>query len=188
LAFACYSLAMHPEEQEKCYQEIKGLVQKDEAITYTHIQRGMPYVDAVMSETLRLYPPAVRFDRTCQEDYQLTDQVRIPKGSILCVPVYAIHHSSENYEDPEKFDPERFLVKEKRNTNPFAFLPFGYGPRNCIGMRFAQLEFKLALSNVVRRFRIEPCAKTEPMPVELSTTSLLKAKNPIRLNFKRREE
>jgi len=67
----------------------------------------MPYMEAVLSETLRLYPPALRFDRECQQDYQLTDRVIIPKGATVVVPVYAIHHSAENYEDPEKFDPER---------------------------------------------------------------------------------
>lgn len=67
----------------------------------------MPYVEAIMSETLRLYPPATRFDRACEKEYQLTDQLKIPKGAIVMVPVYAIHHSTDFWEDPEKFDPER---------------------------------------------------------------------------------
>lgn len=89
-------------------------------------------------ETLRRYPPAVRIERKCVRDYKLpgTDNVVVKKGSIAVIPVYAIHLDEEYFPDPEKIDPERFSPENKGKIPPYAYLPFGVGPRNCIGRTF----------------------------------------------------
>jgi len=156
-----YLLALFPEVQEKCYQEVLDTV-GHEKVTYGHTQNKLPYLDAVIAEALRLFPPAVRFDRQCKEEYELSPGVVIPKGAIISVPVYVIHHDEEHWPEPEKFDPDRFSPEEKAKRNPFTYLPFGYGPRNCVGMRFAQMEMKMILANAISKYKFLPCDKTEP--------------------------
>lgn len=86
------------------------------------------------TETLRFYPPAPITDRACTQDYLLpgTDTL-IKKGSAILVPIMEIHHDERYYPEPEKFDPERFSAENKGKINTYTFLPFGQGPRNCIG-------------------------------------------------------
>jgi cytochrome P450 len=84
--------------------------------------------------TLRFYPPAPMTDRGCTKDYKLpgTDLI-IKKGHAVAVPIIGIHHDERYYPNPEKFDPERFSSENKHKINPYTWLPFGSGPRNCIG-------------------------------------------------------
>jgi cytochrome P450 family 3 subfamily A len=181
LTWVAYMLALNPEEQEKCYEEIKSVV-GNEQITFDHIQHRLPYLEAVIAETLRIFPPAPRFDRNCQEEYKV-DGFTIPKDSAVSIAAYVIHHDEENYPDPERFLPERFSPEEKAKRNPLIYLPFGYGPRNCIGMRFAQMEMKLILANVIRKFKFLPSDKTESYPPKFKNDGLLGALNPISLKL-----
>ncbi|KFM62610.1 Thromboxane-A synthase, partial [Stegodyphus mimosarum] len=101
---------------------------------------------------MRIYPPVYLFtNRYAVEDVQY-NELRIPKGMLIQAPVYLIHHDPEFWPDPEVFDPERF--NKKPNSDGITYLPFGVGPRNCLGMRFAQLEAKLALAHIIYNFRI----------------------------------
>ncbi|CAL4227292.1 unnamed protein product, partial [Meganyctiphanes norvegica] len=89
--------------------------------------------DMTISETLRLYPPAPRVDRTCTKDYTLPGTgITIPRGQKVIIPIYSIHHDPRNYSEPDKFDPERFSPENKKQRSPILYLPFGAGPRNCI--------------------------------------------------------
>jgi len=97
----------------------------------------------------------------------------LEKGQLVNIPVYAIHHDEQYYPDPEKFDPERFSPENKSKLMPYSFLAFGQGPRNCIGMRFAVTEVKVAISHLVRNFRLEPSKKTL-IPMEFSQATSLK--------------
>ena len=92
----------------------------------------LEYVDMVIDETLRLYPPILRIDRVCNEDYTYKDKF-IPKGCLWNLCIWALHHDEKNYPDPVRFDPERFSPDRKKSRNIYAFMPFGIGPRNCIG-------------------------------------------------------
>jgi len=85
-------------------------------------------------ETLRYYPPAAALERKCTKPYQLPDsEVTVEKGSIVVIPVFAIQCDPKYYPEPEKFDPERFSPQNRSKIHPCAFMPFGAGPRNCIG-------------------------------------------------------
>ena len=105
-------------------------------------------------ESLRKYPPASTLTRICETDYKIegTDYF-IPKGCDVQIPVYAIHHDPDIYPDPETFDPERFTAEETAKRNAFAFLPFGEGPRNCIGLRFGMMQSRLGLATVLLNFK-----------------------------------
>jgi cytochrome P450 family 6 len=115
-----------------------------------------------LTETLRKHPPIGILTRNSSKDYKIpgTDQV-IPQGKTIMIPVYGIHHDANIYPDPEKFDPERFSPEEVQKRHPCAFLPFGEGPKNCIGLRFAYLQSKLGLVKVLMNYKWTLDAKTQ---------------------------
>ncbi|XP_015912964.1 cytochrome P450 3A24-like [Parasteatoda tepidariorum] len=162
LAFSTYHLALNEEVQEKLIKELDdALIKNDGKMTYEVIQ-NMKYLDNVISETLRISPPATRLERKANEDYTLDDTgIIIPKGTVITVPVYALHKDPKYFPEPEKFDPDRFTPEEKAKREPFTFMPFGAGPRNCVGMRFALVEVKVCLAYVLSHFRIKRCPETK---------------------------
>ena len=126
----------------------------------------MPYLEMCILETLRMYPFVVVTDRICGKDITIKG-VKFQKGILVNIPILAFHYDPLIYPDPEKFKPERFTAEEKAKRSPFHFMPFGYGPRNCIGMRLALLEAKLAVAHIVRKFKLLPSEKTQiPIKVE----------------------
>lgn len=87
-----------------------------------------------IAEVLRKFPATSRLERVCAKEYRSPDiGLVIPKGALVAIPLNSIHHSKEFYENPDKFDPEHFSPEKKATRNPYAFMPFGMGPRNCIG-------------------------------------------------------
>uniref|UniRef100_A0A914WYR2 Uncharacterized protein n=1 Tax=Plectus sambesii TaxID=2011161 RepID=A0A914WYR2_9BILA len=186
LHFALYLLALHPEIQDRVVDEINTVVGEAKEISYDHIGK-LTYLEQVISETLRMFPPAPRIDRACTKETTVNG-VTIPKGCIVSIPVWVIHHDPEIYPDPETFDPERFSPEEKASRDPLTFLPFGYGPRNCIGMRFAQLELRMALAYLLKNFKFTPCEQTEKMPIKLNLVGLTKTASPILLTVEKRNE
>ncbi|KAM7427258.1 Thromboxane-A synthase [Porites harrisoni] len=176
LSYVTYCLALNPEVQEKLIKEIDDAVGDNETPDYNVVQ-NLEYLDMVICEALRLYPPAPRFGRLCNESCTLNG-VKFVKGSIVLVPVYHIHRDPEYWPDPEKFDPERFSKEAKQKRNPYCFLPFGTGPRSCIGMRFALMEAKIALVYLLKRFRFQRSADTE-VPLQLEAPITMSPKNGI---------
>ncbi|CAO2630636.1 Cytochrome P450 3A1 [Lemmus lemmus] len=120
----------------------------------------MEYLDMVLNETLRLYPNGLRLDRVCKKDVEING-VLLPKGSVVVIPVYALHHDPQYWPEPTEFRPERFSKENKGSINPYVFMPFGNGPRNCIGMRFALMMMKLAITKVLQNFSFQPCKETQ---------------------------
>ncbi|XP_076348290.1 cytochrome P450 3A19-like [Tachypleus tridentatus] len=99
-------------------------------------------------------------NRDTDEDYQ-RDDFKIPKDTVIQIPVWHLHHDPEIWSEPYEFKPERFLPENKKDIHPMAYQPFGSGPRNCVGMRMAQLEAKLVLARFLRAYKIVPSEKTE---------------------------
>ncbi|XP_071514189.1 cytochrome P450 3A24-like isoform X1 [Panulirus ornatus] len=180
LSFLSYCLALHPDIQQKCMQEIDSVLEKYEGeITYEAISE-MTYLDMVFAETLRLYPPAPRVDRTVTKDFTLPGTIiTLQKGQKVTIPIYSIHRDPNHYSNPEKFDPERFSQENKANRAQMAYLPFGSGPRNCIGMRFALMEAKVAAVYLLQEFAFLPCKKTQVPIVIEQRSGLLKAQDGV---------
>lgn len=152
LAFTTYLLAKHQDVQENLYQEIKELIERGQKLEYATVNK-LPYLDKVLCESMRVYPPVHLFtNRFAVEDVQYGD-IQIPNGTLIQAPVHLIHHDPEFWSEPEIFDPERFNTKP--NAEGITYLPFGVGPRNCLGMRLAQLEAKLALAHTISKFRLK---------------------------------
>ncbi|CAF0802744.1 unnamed protein product, partial [Didymodactylos carnosus] len=161
LSFFMYALAVNPHVQEKVFQEICSVCIDENGmndISYEKIGQ-LHYLDAVINETLRMYPPVTRFDRESSVPCELGGYM-LPTGTIITVPVYWLHHDPDVWENPEQFIPERFYSSEKLKRDPLYFVPFGIGPRSCVGMRFAIQTVKLAIVQCLYQFEICTCEKT----------------------------
>ena len=160
LTWAWVSLAQHPEVEAKLHAELDSVLQ-GELPSLEHVH-NLPYTDMVMKETMRLYPPIPEFGRQAQADVQLGDYA-VSAGTIIIVPVYAVHHDARWFDDPDTFRPERF-AKDAAALPKFAYLPFSGGPRVCIGNSFAQMEAVLLLATLAQRYRLslEPGQNVTP--------------------------
>lgn len=122
---------------------------------------------------LRKWPPVIVKDRQCTKPYTLQAvkkeerDIEIKLDDTIWIPTFAIHRSPENYTNPDKFDPERFSEENKGSIKPYTYLPFGVGPRNCIGSRFALLEAKVLLFKILLNFELIPTPKTR-IPMQLA--------------------
>ncbi|XP_040451521.1 thromboxane-A synthase isoform X2 [Falco naumanni] len=143
---------------------------------YQNVQ-GLPYLDMVIAETLRMYPPAFRFTREAAKDCIVLGQ-RIPAGAVIETAVGHLHHNPEFWPEPEKFIPERFTEEAKKERHPFAYLPFGAGPRGCIGMKMGLLETKITLLRILQKFKFKTCPETE-IPLQLKSKATLGPKNGV---------
>ncbi|NXM74906.1 CP3AO protein, partial [Serilophus lunatus] len=180
LCFVAYELATHPDVQQKLLQEIDTVLPNKAPLTYESLMK-MEYLDMVLNETLRLFPLGGRVERTCKKDVEING-VTIPKGTIVAIPVHVLHNIPEYWPNPEEFRPERFSKENKESIDPYTYLPFGAGPRNCIGMRFALLSLKVAVVALLQHFTFQTCRETQ-IPMKLSSQGLFTPEKPIILKF-----
>ncbi|XP_039616763.1 thromboxane-A synthase isoform X2 [Polypterus senegalus] len=180
LAFACYMLAIYQDCQKMVIKEVDDFFSRHEVLDYNNVQE-LPYLDQVISETLRLFPPGFRFARDASRDCVVNGQF-IPRGVTIEIPAGYIHYNPEYWPEPEKFIPERFTQEAKAKRHPFTYLPFGAGPRSCIAMRLALLEVKIAMVRLLQQYTFETCPDTK-IPVELKSSSTLAPKDGIFLKI-----
>lgn len=176
LSYTVYELALNPDIQKRLRDEIDGV---NGELTYDNLM-GMKYLDNIISESLRKWPPFIILDRRSTRPYTIEPEepnespVLLGKHSSIIFPVFSIHRDSKYYPNPDKFDPERFNEENRNNIQPYTYIPFGAGPRNCIGSRFALLEGKLIVAEIVKNFELFPIAKTQN-PIVFSKTNF----NPL---------
>lgn len=164
-SWALYLLATHPELQERLHAEVQTCL-GDRVPGYDDLAR-LPYTRSVVEETLRLYSPAYQTMRRCVVDDVLAGQ-RIPAGANIYLNSYLMHRHPDFWPDPDVFDPDRFTPERSAERPKHAFIPFGSGPRICIGKHFALAELQLIVAMVIRRFRIHLPAglsRIEPQPL-----------------------
>ncbi|KAB0804297.1 hypothetical protein PPYR_01585 [Photinus pyralis] len=187
-SFCLYELAQNLEIQSRLREEIEEvLIESRGSITYEAIS-NMKYANQVIEETLRKYPPVSFIGRKCERPYRIpgTDVV-LDQGTYIDISILGIHHDREYYPDPEKFDPERFSDEGKKLRNLTAYLPFGVGPRICIGQRFAMMQLKVGLIAILQHYEIFLNARTKiPMEYEPYSFTLTPKENII-LNIRRKE-
>ena len=157
MSFLVYELALNPECQKKLQDELDDTNLNN----YTELQ-NLPYLDATIHETLRKYPGAAALERTCTKDYKIPNsKIVIKKGQKVQINRMGISYDPKYFPDPEKFNPENFSKENRALRDPYTFLGFSQGPRNCIAMRFALLEVKICISHLLTRFNFLPCEKTK---------------------------
>lgn len=179
LTFVSYELLANPDVQQKLFEEIMAVEASldGKPLSYEVLQK-MQYLDQIISETLRLWPPAPFVDRYCVKDYLFDDgqgtRIPIQKGQIVWFPITALHHDAKYFPEPNRFDPERFSEQNRPKINPGAYLPFGVGPRNCIGSRFALMEVKAIVYHLVKNFTLERSGKSRiPLKLEKSYIAMI---------------
>ncbi|NWU27803.1 CP3A9 protein, partial [Dyaphorophyia castanea] len=180
LGYLAYELALHPDVQQKVLQEIDTVLPNKAPLTYDAIMK-LEYLDMTVNETLRMYPLGGRIERTCKKDVEING-VTIPKGVVVTIPPYVLHRDPEYWPNPDEFRPERFSKENKESIDQYTYLPFGAGPRNCIGMRFALLTLKVAITSLLQHFTFQTCKETQ-IPIKLSSVGLLTPEKPIVLKL-----
>ncbi|XP_055619256.1 cytochrome P450 9e2-like [Toxorhynchites rutilus septentrionalis] len=191
LLFLTYELAINPEVQNRLHVEVMDTHASldGKPLSYDAMQR-MKYMDMVVTEVLRKWPPLPASDRMCVKDYTLDDgnglSFTIDKGTALWVPIRALHHDPKYFPNPDLFDPERFNDERKGSVDPATFIPFGIGPRNCIGSRFGLAMMKTIVYYLLLHFSIERTAKTQVPPVLTKGFVEVIPENGVHLEFRPR--
>lgn len=154
-SFTLCMLGCHPEIQEKVYEEQK-VIFGDSKRDCTFVDTlEMKYLERVIMETIRMYPPVPAIARKVKEDVKLVSiDATIPAGTTVIFGIYKLHRTPENYANPDIFDPDNFLPDRAAARHYYSFLPFSAGPRSCVGRKFAMLKLKVLLSTIVRNFKI----------------------------------
>ncbi|KAM8789524.1 cytochrome P450 4A11 [Rhynchonycteris naso] len=179
ISWILYALAAHPEHQERCRKEVQSLLGDGGSITWDHLDQ-MPYTTMCIKEALRLYPPVPGVGRELSKPITFPDGRSLPKGVIVSLSIYALHHNPKVWPNPEVFDPSRFAPGS--DTHSHAFLPFSAGSRNCIGKQFAMNELKVAVALTLLRFELMVDPFRIPIPIE---EVVLKSKNGIHLQLRK---
>ncbi|XP_038141277.1 cytochrome P450 3A30 isoform X2 [Cyprinodon tularosa] len=180
LTFLAYNLATNPEVMKTLQEEIDATFPNKAPVQYQPLME-MEYLDSVINESLRLFPIAPRLERVAKASVEINGLV-IPKDMVVMIPTWPLHRDPEMWPEPEKFKPERFSKKNKDKIDPYTYMPFGSGPRNCIGMRFALVMIKLAVVEILQQYSFSVCKETE-IPFEMDVQGLLAPKRPIQLKL-----
>ncbi|XP_023309982.1 uncharacterized protein LOC108904025 [Anoplophora glabripennis] len=181
ICFALMALANEEKIQEEIVEELNDILgDSDKAPTYNELME-MKFLERCIKECLRLYPSVPFIGRVAGEDIKTSNGYTIPKGCEVNIYIYELHRSTQYWEDPEKFDPDRFLPENVAARHPFAYLPFSAGSRNCIGQRYAILEIKAALCGILRKFKLIPV--DTPQQIKYKIDLILRPTGQVRVKF-----
>lgn len=190
MCFLVHELAANPDVQDKLRAEIEQVLEKNDGKPTYEAINSMKYLDAVVCETMRLYPLGVFIDRICVKDFELPpaipggQPVMLKAGDSVWFPGYSIHRDSNYYSEPNKYNPDRFL--DGHSDSP-TYLPFGLGPRICIGNRFALMEMKIMVFYMLWRCDLELDVKMKIPMVLNKTTFIMMAEGGFWLKLRARK-
>lgn len=145
ISLLLFELAKDEKVQARVIEEVDNYFQRHSGKIEFECINEMPFLQACIEETLRLYPVLGTLTREVEEEYTLPTGLRLDKGLRVHIPVYHLHHDPQHFPEPEKFRPERFYADEKKNIKPFTYMPFGEGPRICIGINLLLLYIVMKL-------------------------------------------
>lgn len=162
LAWTFHLLSQHPQVEARVLAEVDAAV-GDGPVTPDSLER-LPYLRQVFSEAMRLYPPAPIISRQVQTPFAFGG-MEAPEGAMLVIPIYAVHRHARLWEAPDRFDPDRFAPEPARARHRYAYMPFGAGPRVCIGSAFALMEATAVLAVLLQRLRLARTPGGAPTPL-----------------------
>ena len=184
MTFLLYELALNEDIQDRLREEIiSGIDENDGKLTYDMLF-GFKYLDMVVNEGLRKYPPIPCTMRKTNKEYLIPGtKLVIPEGVVIPINSFSFQRDPEYFPDPLKFDPERFNEENIKNIKPFTNIPFGEGPRICLGQRFGLMQSKIGITKLIQNFIIQPSEKTQ-IPIKLNLGNpLLAPENGMWLKF-----
>ncbi|KAF5291114.1 hypothetical protein FQA39_LY14356 [Lamprigera yunnana] len=172
ISFILYELCLNACIQSRLRNEILTVLENHEDITLEAVQ-NMNYLEMVVKEGLRKYPTLPFVDRTCTKNYKVANSdLVIEKGTPIYISISALHHDSNYFPNPTKFDPERFSDQNKSNVIPYTYIPFGEGYRNCIGSKLGILAVSIAIIQILKHFKVEMGEDT-PRKLKFKSTGML---------------
>ncbi|KAM8721038.1 hypothetical protein ACLKA7_006985 [Drosophila subpalustris] len=186
-SFALCMLGIHKDIQDRVFAEQKAIfgdnMQRDCTFADT---MEMKYLERVILETLRLYPPVPLIARRLDHDVKLASgPYTVPKGTTVVVLQYCVHRRADIYPNPTKFDPDNFLPERMANRHYYSFIPFSAGPRSCVGRKYAMLKLKVLLSTIVRNYIVHS-SETEA-DFKLQADIILKLENGFNISLEQRK-
>jgi cytochrome P450 len=179
LTWTWYLLSRSPYVEARLHAELEEVLGGDDRTPVAGDLPNLRYTGMVLSEAMRMYPPAYVLGRLALEDVRIGDR-RVPAGSTILMSPYVVHHDPRWYPEPFRFDPGRWTADEVAKRPRHAFLPFGGGPRLCIGEGFAWMEGKLLLATIARRWRLR-VPRTHPVELQPMVTLRPKGGMPVRV-------
>ncbi|XP_070822232.1 cytochrome P450 4B1-like [Chaetodon trifascialis] len=180
LSFILYCLACNPEHQKICRDEVMQVLEGKDTVEWEDLSK-LPYTTMCIKESLRLYPPVPRISRITTKPITFFDGRTLPAGSLIGTNVYGIHRNAAVWENPDVFDPLRFLPENASKRSPHAFVPFSAGPRNCIGQNFAMNELKVATALTLKKYEVIEDTTQKP---EIIPRLVLRSINGIHIKIK----
>ena len=174
ISWTLYCLAKYPEHQEKIREEVRSVLMGRECLEYNDL-KDLKYTQWCIKEAMRLYPPVFFIVREASTDLELDGHV-IPEGMVIDVSIRMIHRHPDVWKNPDNYDPLRFHPNNVEGRDPFAYLPFSAGQRNCIGQNFALNEEKLVIASIVHRFKL---SLVKDHKVEMCPKVVLRTANDI---------
>ncbi|KAI2804065.1 Cytochrome P450 3A4 [Blomia tropicalis] len=199
ISLSCYLLALNQSAQDRLYEEIEAYFNRlqlesdgtetdqSKLMTFESMSQ-LEYLNAVINETLRIYPPAP-VERMASKDMLLktedgSHRLNVKKDDVIHIPVYALHRDERYFPDPETFKPERFIGNPEYHK--YAYLPFGTGPRNCVAKSLALYEVKMALINTIYRYRLSVCEQTH-IPMKFFNNGQILSPKDVVLRMDKRQ-
>lgn len=184
LAWSIHLIGTHSDVQQKIHEEIDAVFGRSESFNITQDDlKKLEYLEKVVKESLRVFPSVPIIGRVTSEDCELNGHF-IPKGTNCILFTQAVNTHPDHWDEPKKFDPDRFSTERSAGRHPYAYLPFSAGPRNCIGQKFALMEEKVILTHLLRKFRIEACDKTEDL--RLTADIILRSRDGVNIKLHKR--
>ncbi|XP_075970996.1 cytochrome P450 4d2-like [Anticarsia gemmatalis] len=186
MSFICVLLARYPNVQEKVYEELKTVFGNSKRAVEIEDLPHLTYLEAVIKESLRLYPPAPFLLRKVVEDTTLPSGHTLPKDTSIIINIHAMHRNPAFWgDDAHQFRPERFI--DTPLTHPAAFMAFSTGPRNCIAYRYSMMSMKTVLAALLRHFRVLPVTEEElGQPIKLKFDIMLRADDDFQVKLEPR--
>ncbi|KAJ8720124.1 hypothetical protein PYW07_012167 [Mythimna separata] len=187
LSFMIHELSLRQDIQAKCSEEVNNVFEKYNGKLTAEGLFEMKYLEMTMEETMRMHPSSHCIDRRCVAKYTLPDtDVTIDKGVFIFMPTHGLHRDPKYFPNPNVFDPERFSPENKVKIQPYVYLPFGDGPRKCLGIRASKLFVLLCLASFLRKYKVTPSAKTKQMKYDPSKLLALSALGGVWVNIEPR--